>query len=102
MRAKPAKPGEIYGVPGQGDSLGISAAVIGGLIFVWWLVTWAGWIKPLFLPSPKEVIGAFLDVLQNGFTGSVSGSTPGSAPRACSAPSCWPVWWAFRWASRWA
>ncbi len=70
MRAKPAKPGEIYGVPGQGDSLGISAAVIGGLIFVWWLVTWAGWIKPLFLPSPKEVIGAFLDVLQNGFTGS--------------------------------
>ena len=25
MKAKPAKPGEIYGVPGQGDSLKISA-----------------------------------------------------------------------------
>jgi taurine transport system permease protein len=69
MRARPAKPGEIYGVPGQGDSMGISAAVIAALIFVWWLVTQAGWIKPLFLPSPLEVINAFLDVLQNGFTG---------------------------------
>jgi taurine transport system permease protein len=69
MRARPAKPGEIYGVPGQGESVGISAAVIAVLIFAWWLVTQAGWIKPLFLPSPGEVINAFLDVLQNGFTG---------------------------------
>jgi taurine transport system permease protein len=69
MRARPAKPGEIYGVPGQGDSVGISAAVIAALVFVWWLVTQAGWIKPLFLPSPGEVVNAFLDVLQNGFTG---------------------------------
>ena len=66
MRARPAKPGEIYGVPGQGDSVGISAAVIAALVFVWWLVTQAGWIKPLFLPSPGEVINAFLDVLQSG------------------------------------
>ena len=69
MRARPAKPGEIYGVPGQGDSVGISAAVIAALVFAWWLVTQAGWIKPLFLPSPLEVINAFVDVLQNGFTG---------------------------------
>jgi taurine transport system permease protein len=69
MRARPAKPGEIYGVPGQGDSVGISAAVIAALVFVWWLVTQAGWIKPLFLPSPGEVVNAFVDVLQNGFTG---------------------------------
>jgi len=69
MRAKPAKPGEIYGVPGQGDSVGISAAVIVALVFVWWLITQAGWIKPLFLPSPREVIYAFMDVVQNGFTG---------------------------------
>ena len=58
LRAKPAKPGEIYGVPGQGDSVAISAAVIGALIFVWWFVTWVGWIKPLFLPSPQAVIAA--------------------------------------------
>jgi taurine transport system permease protein len=69
MRAKPAKPGEIYGVPGQGDSLRVSTLVIAGLIFVWWLVTQIGLIKPLFLPSPMAVIGAFVDVLRDGFTG---------------------------------
>ena len=46
MKAKPAKPGEIYGVPGQGDSLRISAVVIAGLIFFWWLVTYFGVVKP--------------------------------------------------------
>ena len=70
MRAKPAKPGEVYGVPGQGDSLRISTSVIIGLVFVWWLVTQAGWIKPLFLPSPQAVVEAFVEVLRNGFTGS--------------------------------
>jgi taurine transport system permease protein len=69
MRAKPAKPGEIYGVPGQGDSIKISSGVIVALIFAWWLVTQIGWIKPLFLPSPLAVIEAFTDVLRNGFTG---------------------------------
>lgn len=70
MRARPAKPGEIYGVPGQGDSFKLSTSVIFGLIFAWWLVTQAGWIKPLFLPSPLAVIEAFVDVARNGFTGS--------------------------------
>ena len=69
MRARPAKPGEIYGVPGQGDSIGISAMVIVALLVVWWLVTRLGLIKPLFLPSPLDVVNAFLDVLRNGFTG---------------------------------
>jgi taurine transport system permease protein len=69
MKAKPAKPGEIYGVPGQGDSLKISAVVIVGIIFVWWLVTFAGFIKPLFLPSPMGVINAFFTMLKDGFTG---------------------------------
>jgi taurine transport system permease protein len=69
MKAKPAKPGEIYGVPGQGDSLKISAVVIAGLIFFWWLVTYAGFIKPLFLPSPMGVINALVIMLKDGFTG---------------------------------
>lgn len=68
MRAKPSKPGEIYGVPGQGDSLRVSAAVIAIMIFIWWLVTQMGLIKPLFLPSPMAIIGAFIDVLRDGFT----------------------------------
>jgi taurine transport system permease protein len=69
IRAKPAKPGEIYGVPGQGESFKLSISVILGLLFVWWLVTQAGWIKPLFLPSPWAVVEALLEVLRNGFTG---------------------------------
>jgi taurine transport system permease protein len=68
-KAKPAKPGEIYGVPGQGESLRISAVVIAGLIFVWWLVTYVGYVKPLFLPSPMAVIDAFVVMLRDGFTG---------------------------------
>jgi hypothetical protein len=69
MKAKPAKPGEIYGVPGQGDSLKISAFVIAALIFFWWLVTYAGLIKPLFLPSPMGVINALVTMLRDGFHG---------------------------------
>ena len=47
MKAKPAKPGEIYGVPGQGESFRISAVVIVFLICLWAFVTYAGYIKPL-------------------------------------------------------
>ena len=39
MKAKPAKPGEIYGVPGQGESFRISAVVIVLLISFWAFVT---------------------------------------------------------------
>jgi taurine transport system permease protein len=70
MRAKPAKPGEVYGVPGQGESVRVSLIVIAGLLFAWWLVTAVGLIKPLFLPSPMAVFGALVDVLRDGFTGS--------------------------------
>lgn len=70
MRAKPAKPGEVYGVPGQGDSFMVSAIVITGMFLVWWFVTEVGWIKALFLPSPAAVAEAFFDVARNGFTGS--------------------------------
>ena len=68
-KAKPAKPGESYGGPGQGESVGISAFVIAGLIFFWWFVTYAGFVKPLFLPSPMAVIDAFMVMLRDGFTG---------------------------------
>ncbi len=67
-RARPTKPGETYGVPGQGDTLILSIASILGIIFIWWLVTWAGWVKPMFLPSPQAVLRKFFDVWTNGFT----------------------------------
>ena len=68
MKARATRPGETYGVPGQGDTRWLSLASILGIIFVWWLVTTMGWVKPLFLPSPQAVLRKFLDVWSNGFT----------------------------------
>ena len=67
-RARPTRPGEIYGVPGQGSSFWLSVASVAILLFVWWLVTALGLVKPLFVPSPGAVAGKFVSILQNGFT----------------------------------
>jgi taurine transport system permease protein len=69
MRARPTRPGETYGVPGQGDSLAISflSALV---LFVFWSVsTGLGWVKPLFLPSPLSVFDTFVTVMTEGFAG---------------------------------
>ncbi len=68
-RARPTKPGEIYGVPGHGETLWLSVGTILVLLVIWWAVTTLGWVKPLFVPSPQSIVAKFLDVLQNGFTG---------------------------------
>lgn len=68
MRARATKPGETYGVPGQGDTLWLSVLSILGIIFVWWLFTFMGWVKPLFLPSPQAVLAKFIQVWNEGFT----------------------------------
>ena len=44
-RGRATKPGEIYGVPGQGGTLWLSAGSIALFFFVWWLVTTMGWVK---------------------------------------------------------
>ena len=67
-KGRPTKPGEIYGVPGQGDTLWLSLGSIAVLIFVWWLVTAMGWVKPLFVPSPGAIVTKFLEIAQYGFT----------------------------------
>jgi taurine transport system permease protein len=67
-RARPTRPGEIYGVPGQGNTFWLSMASVGVMLFVWWLVTAMGWVKPLFVPSPFTVVGKFIDIWQTGFT----------------------------------
>ena len=68
-RAPATKPGETYGVPGQGETMWLSIATILILIAVWWLFTFMGWVKPLFVPSPFAVIQKFIDIWNNGFTG---------------------------------
>jgi taurine transport system permease protein len=68
MKSRATKPGETYGVPGQGDTLLLSLASIAGIIFLWWLATTLGWVKPLFLPGPGAVLRKFLQVWNEGFT----------------------------------
>jgi taurine transport system permease protein len=68
-RARPTKPGEIYGVPGQGNTLWLSACSVATFFFIWWLVTAMGWVKPLFVPSPMAVFGKFIAIWNDGFTG---------------------------------
>ncbi len=69
MRARPARPGETYGVPGQGDSLLISAVSALVLFALWSLITGLGWVKPLFLPSPLAVLNTFVTTATDGFAG---------------------------------
>ncbi|HED13452.1 MAG TPA: ABC transporter permease subunit [Gammaproteobacteria bacterium] len=69
MRARPTRPGETYGVPGQGDSLLISAITALILLGGWSLVTGMGWIKPLFMPSPLAVFHTFINTATDGFAG---------------------------------
>lgn len=68
-RARATKPGEIYGVPGQGNTFWLSALSVAGFLAVWWLVTAMGWVKPLFVPSPGAILSKFADVWRDGFTG---------------------------------
>ncbi|MGN6581249.1 MAG: ABC transporter permease subunit [Bordetella sp.] len=68
-RERPTKPGQTYGVPGSGDTLWLSLVTILVILFVWWLVTAMGWVKPLFVPSPQSIVESFIAVLKNGFTG---------------------------------
>jgi taurine transport system permease protein len=49
--------------PGVGPSAAISVATIVVLFCLWFLVTQAGWIKPLFLPSPQAVWQQFYEYL---------------------------------------
>lgn len=69
-RQRPTKPGETYGVPGSGDTIMLSLGTIAVLLFIWWLITTMGWVKPLFVPSPQSIVFKFINILNDGFTGS--------------------------------
>lgn len=69
LRQPPVRPGDSYGAPGQGSSLAISAVTVVALLFLWWLVTALGLMKPLFLPSPQAVLQRFFKVMNEGFGG---------------------------------
>ncbi|MEO1962068.1 MAG: ABC transporter permease subunit, partial [Paracoccus sp. (in: a-proteobacteria)] len=68
-RARPTKPGQTYGVPGQGNTTWLSLLTIAGILLLWWAVTTAGLVKPLFMPAPQAIVRKFLDIWTQGFTG---------------------------------
>ena len=41
----------------------ISGLTLASLLALWWLVTAAEWIEPLFLPSPEAVLGKALSLI---------------------------------------
>jgi taurine transport system permease protein len=47
----------------------LSVATIAVLLFVWWLVTAMGWVKPLFVPAPQTIVQKFIVIFGKGFTG---------------------------------
>lgn len=68
-KQKAAPSGSFYGEPGAGDSKLIAAVTVIVLLGIWAFVTEAGLIKPLFLPSPFDVVARFGDLYQDGFAG---------------------------------
>ncbi len=68
--SKAAAPGQVYGAPGHGDSVLISTVTAVVLVLGWFVITNAGWIKPLFLPSPQAVWGKFVIAATEGVSNS--------------------------------
>ena len=69
-KAKPVKPGRIYGAPGEGMSGHISLLTALTLVALWLLVTEMQWVRPLFLPSPLAVWDKFVIALTEGVSNS--------------------------------
>ncbi|WP_095210559.1 ABC transporter permease subunit [Endozoicomonas ascidiicola] len=67
--ASTVKPGSYYGEPGQGDSRLIAVMTTIACLLLWLIATELGWIKPLFLPSPVDVILRMGDLANDGFAG---------------------------------
>jgi taurine transport system permease protein len=69
LAKRPVKPGDSFGVPGQGSSLVTSVITIAAFVGLWFAVTNLHLIKPLFLPSPQAVYAKFI-VVTDGFANS--------------------------------
>ncbi|RKR36688.1 taurine transport system permease protein [Paraburkholderia sp. BL17N1] len=70
LAKKPARPGDTFGVPGQGSSVATSLITVAAFLALWFAATNLHWIKPLFLPSPQAVYAKFIYVATEGFANS--------------------------------
>lgn len=61
--------GEFFGTPGAGDSrlIGVCSTIF--FIALWAVATEGGFIKPIFLPSPIDVVQRLIDITVDGFAG---------------------------------
>ena len=48
-----------FKVPGEGPSAAISVVTVSLILFLWFVATNMGWIKPIFLPSPQATFQQF-------------------------------------------
>lgn len=55
--------------PTAGGTMLLSAATVAVLLLVWTIVTGAGWIAPLFLPSPRAILVALRQAWDGAFDG---------------------------------
>ncbi len=69
MAPKAVQSGEYFGTPGAGESRIISVFATLFFILLWALVTEGGLIKPMFLPSPLDVLARLGEIISDGFAG---------------------------------
>lgn len=65
--------GEYFGAPGAGDSRLIGVCSTLFFIALWAIATEGGFIKPIFLPSPIDVVERLIDITVDGFAGATLG-----------------------------
>lgn len=53
----------------RAGNAGITAGVILAILVLWWIVTAAHLVKPLFVPTPAATWDAFVNTLTNGYQG---------------------------------
>jgi taurine transport system permease protein len=58
-----------YRIMGEGSSLVMNVASIASFLAAWWIATHFGWIKPLFLPKPEAIWGAFVQAVDGDLDG---------------------------------
>lgn len=77
--SKAAAPGQLYGAPGHGDSSVIAVVTTIVLVVGWFVITNAGWVKPLFLPTPQAVWGKFVLAATEGVSNSTLAQHTGAS-----------------------
>lgn len=64
---------DAYGAPGKGRSVKISVITVILLLVLWFVATSAGWVSPMFLPSPQETWSKFVELTQTVYAGDTLG-----------------------------